>query len=153
MVILSAAGCIARNNMVARRPTARKDNTAQALPSDAMEGKQSWVKPIAVPADAELEKQIWEVQDALKTIAEQMVRHKDALEKTQDLATRETLADGFERLRKEREGLEKLLHALTDEAKLSEQTTIDEALARARWLEQQQERWQQEEEGIRDRQQ
>ena len=106
-----------------------------------------------MPADPELEDQIVEVQKALKAIYQQMVRRKEALKKTQDPAAKATLFDEFERLRKEREDLEKLLHDLVDEAKLSEQTEIDAALARARWLERQQEYEQQKEELIRDRQQ
>lgn len=110
------------------------------------------MKPIPVPADAELEQQIRDVQEALKTIYEQMVRHAEALKNAPDAATRAQLSEELEELRTERDGLEKLLHHLIDEAKLSERTAIDEALARARWLERQQEQWQQKEEAIRDRQ-
>ena len=111
-----------------------------------------WMEAIPIPADPELEEQIVEIQDALKAIYTEMVRRKELLKKTQDATTKATLYDEFERLRKEREDLEKLLHDLVDEAKLSEQTAIDEALARARWLERQQERHTQREELIRDRQ-
>ena len=58
----------------------------------------------------------------------------------------------LEALRKERGDLEALLHDLADEARMSERTAIDEALARARWLERQQEQWSQKEELLRDRQ-
>jgi predicted nucleic acid-binding Zn-ribbon protein len=110
------------------------------------------MEPLPVPADPELEKQIQEVQEALGAIYQQMVRRKDALKKATDAATKAALYDEFERLRKEREDLEALLHDLVDEARLSEQTAIDEALARARWLERQQEYHAQKEELIRDRQ-
>jgi len=110
-----------------------------------------WMEALPVPADPELEQQIVEVQDALKAIYREMVRRKDVLKKTQEPATKARLYDEFERLRKEREDLEALLHDLVDEAKLSEQTAIDEALARARWLERQQEYQAQKEELIRDR--
>jgi len=109
------------------------------------------MEALPVPADPELEQQIVEVQDALKAIYREMVRRKDVLKKTQEPATKARLYDEFERLRKEREDLEALLHDLVDEAKLSEQTAIDEALARARWLERQQEYQAQKEELIRDR--
>ena len=112
----------------------------------------NWMQAIPVPADVELERQIKEVQEALGAIYKEMVRRKEALKKEQDPAAKATLFDEFERLRKEREDLEKLLHDLVDEAKLSEQTEIDAALARARWLERQQEYQQQKEEIIRDRQ-
>ena len=111
-----------------------------------------WMEPLPVPADAELEEQIQEVQEALGAIYQQMVRRRDALKKTTDAAIKAGLYDEFERLRKEREDLEKLLHDLVDEAKLSEQTAIDAALARARWFERQQEYQAQKEELIRDRQ-
>lgn len=111
-----------------------------------------WMTSMPVPADWELEQQIKEVQEALSAVYQQMVRRKDALKKTQDAATKTTLYDEFERLRREREDLEKLLHDLIDEAKLSEQTAIDTALARARWFERQQEYQAQREELIRDRQ-
>ena len=111
-----------------------------------------WMEPLPVPADVELEEQIQEVQEALSAIYQQMVRRRDALKKTTDAAAKASLYDEFERLRKEREDLEALLHDLVDEAKLSEQTAIDAALARARWLERQQEYHTQKEELIRDRQ-
>ena len=110
------------------------------------------MQAIPIPADPELEAQIKEIQEALSAIHQQMVRRKEALNKTQDPAAKATLYGEFERLRKEREELEKLLHDLVDEAKLSEQTAIDEALAHARWLERQQEYWEKKEELIRDRQ-
>lgn len=111
-----------------------------------------WMTSMPVPADPELEEQIVEIQKALKAIYQQMVRRKEALKKTQDPLGKATLYDEIERLRKEREDLEALLHDLVDEAKLSEQTAIDAALARARWFERQQEYQAQREELIRDRQ-
>ena len=111
------------------------------------------MQAIPVPADPELEHQIHEVQDGLRVIYQQMVRRKEALKKTQDPAAKAALYDEFERLRKDREELEALLHDLVDEAKLSQKTAIDEALARARWFERQQEYWEKKEELIRDRQQ
>ena len=112
-----------------------------------------WIEALPIPADPELENQIKEVQDALSAIYQQMVRRKEALQKIQDPTAKAKLYEEFERLRKEREELEKLLHDLVDEAKLSEQTAIDEALARARSIERQQEYQAQKEELIRDRQQ
>ena len=111
------------------------------------------MKAIPVPTDPELEEQIQEVQNALSTIHQQIVRRKDTLGKAQDSATKTTLSDEIASLHKERDDLEALLHALVDEAKLSQQTAIDEALAHARWLERQQEDWQRKEEVTRDRQQ
>ena len=111
------------------------------------------IEPIPVPADPELEQLMREVQEGLNTIHQQMVRRKEALNKTQDPVDKAKLLEEFESLRKEREELEQLLHDLVDEAKISEQTAIDEALARARYLERQQEYQEKKEELIRDRQQ
>ena len=111
------------------------------------------MRAIPVPADPELEHQIKEVQDGLRTIYQQMVRRKEALKKAQDPAAKTTLYDEFERLRKDGEELEAFLHDLVEEAKRSQQTAIDEALARARWFERQQESWEKKEDLIRDRQQ
>ena len=126
-------------------------------PSENVEAAQpetgtSWMKAIPVPADPELEAQIVEVQDALSTIDKQIVRRKEALKVAQDPAVKATFSNELELLRKERDNLEALLHDLVDEAKLSQQTAIDEALAHARWLERQQEYWEKKEESIRDRQ-
>ena len=136
----------------AAQDSATHDTPATQASSSHERREEPWLAPLPVPADPELEQQIHEVQDALAAIDKEMVRRKEALNKTQDPATKATLHDEFDTLRKEREDLEALLHALADEAKLSEQTAIDEALARARWLERQQEYQQQREELIRDRQ-
>jgi hypothetical protein len=120
-----------------------------ATPSDE---EHQWLEPIPVPADPELEDQILEIQGALSTLHQQTVRRKEALKHTQDAASKATLYEELEVLRKERQELEALLHHLVEEARLSEQTAIDEALAQARWLERQQERHEQREELIRDRQ-
>lgn len=125
---------------------------SQPTSTDIEVAEPRWMEPLPLPADAELEEQIQEVQEALSAIYQQMVRRRDALKKTTDAAIKASLYDEFERLRKEREDLEALLHDLVDEAKLSEQTAIDAALARARWLERQQEYHAQKEELIRDRQ-
>lgn len=114
--------------------------------------QQQWLEPIPIPADPELEQQILEIQDALSTLHQQTVRRKEALTRAQDAAGKAKLYEELEVLRKERQELEALLHDLVEEARLSEQTAIDEALAQARWLERQQERHAQREELIRDRQ-
>ena len=138
-------------------PLFAKDPSSQSpsknVGAEQLETGKPWLKAIPVPADPELEVQIVEVQDALSTIDKQIVRYKDALGKTQDPATKTSLYEQLELLRKERRELEALLHDLVDEAKLSEQTAIDEALAHARWLERQQEYQEKKEELIRDRQQ
>lgn len=125
--------------------------STQETPSDAS-SESSWLEPIPVPADPELEGQIQEVQEALNTLYQQMVRRKEALRKTQDAAQKAKLDAEVEMLRKEHRELEALLRGLVDEARLSEQTAIDEALARVRWLERQHEQWERKEELIRDRQ-
>ena len=111
------------------------------------------MEAMVIPADPELESQMHEIQDALTAIYQQMVRRKEALKTTPDPAAKAILYEEFERLRKDREDLEALLHDLVDEAKLSQRTAIDEAIGRAKEFERQQEHRQQKEELIRDRQQ
>ena len=149
--LLALAVVLAVNGLLLAEETS---NSSPKKPdSKQSETEKAWMQPIPVPADPELEAQMVEVQDALSTIDKQIVRHKEALEKTQDAGTTTSLYQQLELLRKEHRELEALLHELVDEAKLSEQTAIDEALAHARWLERQQEYWEKKEELIRDRQQ
>ena len=119
---------------------------------DESELAQPWLEPIPVPFDPELEALIEEIQDGLKTIHRQMVRRKESVDQTQDPAAKAAIYEELEALRKERDELRGLLNKLVEEAKISELTEIDEALARARWLEQREERWEKKEELIRDRQ-
>lgn len=117
-----------------------------------MEATEPWMELIPIPTDPELEALMQEVQEALSTIHKQMVRRKEALHTTQDADAKTSLYEELGALRKEREDLEAILHDLVEEAKVSERTEIDEALAKARWLERQQEQWYQKEELLRDRQ-
>lgn len=124
---------------------------AQEPATNEEELVQPWLEPIPTPADPELEEQIHEVQDALDAINRQIVRRKDAVIKTEDAAAKAKLYEELDLLRRERNELASLLNDLVEEARVSERTAIDEALARARWLERQQEQWYQKEELIRDR--
>ena len=151
-LLASAMACSAGGWLLAEEPPTQKSEPTKTVSAVEPTIESPWLKAIPIPTDPELEEQIKEVQDALSTLYQQMVRRKEALQKTQDPTAKTILYDEFERLRKEREALEKLLHDLIDEAKLSEQTAIDAALARARWLEREQEYQQQKEEIIRDRQ-
>ena len=128
-------------------------STHTPSPEETEDTIHPWLDPIPTPTDPALESQIKEVQEALTTIHTQMLRRKERLRATPDASTKATLYDELEALRKEREDLEALLHNLVDEARLSERTAIDQAIARAKWLEQQQEQWDRKEESIRDRQQ
>ena len=114
--------------------------------------EEPWMEPLPVPFDPELEALIKEVQEALNTVHQQMVRRKELVKQTQDPTAKASLYDELERLRKERAELQGLLNKLVEEARISELTEIDEALARARWLERWEERWEKKEELIRDRQ-
>ena len=143
LVLLMGCGLLLPAPLFAEEPAAQGHSSPEP----------SHMEAIVVPADPELERQIQEVQGALATIAQQMVRRSETLQKTQDAAAKASLYEEFELLRKDRDDLEALLHDLIDEAKLSQRTAIDEALARARWFERQQEYQQQKEEIIRDRQQ
>lgn len=122
---------------------------AQEPPAE--EPTEPWLQPYPVPADPELEEQIVEIQQALGAINRELVRRNEAVEKTADAAEKNKLYDELDLLRKEHRSLEALLNDLVDEAKASERTEIDEALARVRWLERQQEQWYQKEELTRDR--
>ena len=127
------------------------EESANTPTPEKVEAKEPhWMEPIPIPADPELEQQIKEVREALGTIDQQIVRRKEAAEKAQEPATKTTLYEELEHLRKEHDDLEALLHDLVNEAKASEQTAVDEALARARWLERRQEYLEQKEELIRD---
>ena len=114
--------------------------------------KESWVEPIPLPADPELEEQIKELQEALIAIHQQIVRRKDAVEKSLDPAQKAQWYEELDALRNEGRSLEALLNDLIEEAKASERTAIDEALARVRWLEHRQEQWYEKEQLIRERQ-
>lgn len=122
---------------------------AQDLPNH---DEESWLEPIPIPFDPELEHQIEEVQGALSAINKQIVRHKEQVNKEPDAGVKAKLYEKLETLREEQEDLEALLHDLIGEAKASQRTAIDEALRRARWLERQQEYWDKKEELLRDRQ-
>lgn len=141
--LMLAVGLLAANPLCAQEPP-------QTPPAE--DATEAWLQPYPVPADSELEEQIVEIQQALGAINRELVRRNEAVEKTEDPAAKTKLYDELDLLRKERRSLEGLLDELIDEAKASEQTEIDEALARARWLERQQDQWYQKEEQLRDRQ-
>lgn len=146
LVVIGSHGGAMSAEELQGQPTLSKETMAS-------QSDESWIHAIPVAADPELEEQINELQEAVGTIHMQMVRRNDLLQKAQDAGTKTTLYEELEQLRKEREELETLLHKLVDEAKKSEQTAIDTALAKVKWLERQRERQQQQEENIRDRQQ
>ncbi len=137
--------------LAAEEPSApQAASPASASPEDLEEPR---MEPLPVPFDPELEALIKEVQEALNGVHQQMVRRKELVKQTKDPAAKATLYDELERLRKERSELQALLNQLVEEAAVSQRTAIDEALARTRWLEQREERWEKKEELIRDRQQ
>ena len=119
--------------------------------TDSSDAVESWIEPIPTPADPELEAQIKEIQDALSAINMQTVRRKELLKTMQDAAAKTHTYEELETLRKERNELQALLSDLVEEARMSERTAIDEALSRVRWLERQQQHWEQKEELLRDR--
>lgn len=152
-VCLALALCIAVLPGVLCAASAQAEEpSVQPAAEDTDAGEALWMKPLPVPFDVELEQQIVEVQDALKTIHQQMVRRKEAVKKVREPAMKTRLYEELEQLRKTRDELEHLLHELVEEAAISQKTEIDEALARARWLERKQEYEAQKEELIRDRQ-
>lgn len=116
-----------------------QESSAPAASPEDTEVMEAWLQPYPTPADPELEEQIVELQQALGAISKELVRRKHAVQDTQDSAVKAQLYAEIEMLRKEQRALDALLRDLIDEAKASEWTAIDEALARARWLERQQE--------------
>lgn len=124
----------------------------EPLDADSSNAVEAWIEPIPTPADPELEAQIKEIQDALSAINMQIVRRKELLRTMQDAAAKSKTYEELDTLQKERRELDALLRNLVEEARISERTAIDEALARVRWLERQQQYWDQKEEVLRDRQ-
>ena len=119
---------------------------------EQLEPEASWLQPIPVPADPELEAQLYELQGALKAVHEQIVRRKRLVADAQDEAAKARLLGEIDSLRTERDEIEALLHQLVNEARASERTAIDEALANVRMLEWRREQLDRREEIIRDRQ-
>ena len=70
-----------------------QDTSSQEASSEEPQPKESWVRPIPVPTDPELEDQISEVQEALHTIYTQTVRKKEALKAARDDAEKAVLSD------------------------------------------------------------
>ena len=134
----------------------RVDAAESPAPADSTtqetQQTQSWLEPYPVPADPELEKQITELQEALGAINKELVRRKQAVQTAQEATVKAKLYEDIETLRKEQNALDALLRDLIDEARASEWTAIDEALARVRWLERKQEYHDRTEEILRDRQ-
>ncbi|MBI3011753.1 MAG: hypothetical protein HYY58_04630, partial [Candidatus Omnitrophica bacterium] len=83
---------------------------------------------------------------------EQVVRRKRLVADAQDEAAKARLLGEIDSLRTERDEIESLLHQLVNEARASERTAIDEALANVRMLEWRREQLDRREEIIRDRQ-
>ena len=152
VVVTSASALQAKEPPPATPPGTSQTSSPTARSTEDAE-HPSWLKPIPIPADPELEAQLVEIQDALKAIHEQIVRRKQVLNETADPIVKATLYDEVELLRQEGDKLEALLHDLVNEARVSERTAIDEALTHARELERQREYWERKEENIRDRQQ
>ena len=136
-------------------PSTHQDQRASVAtpPAEDAEQNTSHLRVIPVPADPELEAQLKEVQEALQTVHEQLVRRKQLVKGAVDPTAKANLYQEIEQLRMEHDKLGALLNDLVNEARASERTMIDEALTRARWLERQQESWQRKEESLRDRQQ
>lgn len=102
--------------------------------------------------DEVLKEQIEKVTQALEGIHEQMAQRRRQIQGETDEAKKAALYAELDGLRKEHDMLERLLHDLVEEATATEWTAIDEALRRAKAVEQYQERLYQKEEVIRDRQ-
>ncbi|MBI4227405.1 MAG: hypothetical protein HY600_03905 [Candidatus Omnitrophica bacterium] len=104
-----------------------------------------------VTEDAVLKEQIAKVDEALATIHEQMAVRRQALQQAMTEGQKASLYAELDGLRKEHDLLERLLHELLDEARATEWTAIDAALARVKSYERVQERATRREEALRDR--
>ncbi|MBI3021571.1 MAG: hypothetical protein HYY90_00150 [Candidatus Omnitrophica bacterium] len=144
-------GLLVGQRLEAQEQAAKTKKTPPPSPQE-LESEAPWMQPIPVPADPELEAQLYELQDALKAIHEQIVRRKRILADAQDETAKATLFAEIDSLRTERDEIESLLHQLVNEARASERTAIDEALANVRMLEWRREQLDRREEIIRDRQ-
>ena len=151
-VVVTSAGALQAKEPPPAAPPGTSQTSSPTARSTEDAEHPSWLKPIPVPADPELEAQLVELQDALKALNEQIVRRKEVLRETNAPDAKTALYHEIDTLRTERDKLEALLHALVNEARASERTAIDEALERARGLEREREYWQRKEEAIRDRQ-
>ena len=105
-----------------------------------------------VTEDAVLKEQITKVDQAIQELHARMVEHRQAIQQAADEAKKAALYAELDGLRKERDMLERLLHELVEEAKATEWTAIDQALARAKVLERRQEGASRRQEVLRDRQ-
>lgn len=124
-----------------------------AAPAD--ESPQSHAAALqVVTEDAVLKEQIVKVHEALAVLDQQIAERRRQLQQAAGDAQKSSLlyaeVDG---LRKEYGMLERLLNDLVEEAKATEWTAIDQALARAKRFERHQEGAYQRQEVIRDRQQ
>ena len=154
VLFLGLGGVISGRRLAAEpppTPPAQNHPTSATAPSETTDQEPSSLSSLPVAADPELEAQLTEVEQALQDIRAQIVRHKQFVNTEPDPAAKANRYQEIEQLRIEHNKLEALLHALVDEAKASERTAIDEALARARSVERQQEQWQQKEELLRER--
>lgn len=106
-----------------------------------------------VTEDAELKDQIVKVEEALSALHPEMARLRNAIKQEPDPARKAALYAELDSLREDHDALERILHDLVEEATATEWTKIDEALKKARSIEQYQEKASRREEVIRDRQQ
>ena len=106
-----------------------------------------------VTEDAELKEQIVKIEEALAALHPEMARRRNGIKQETDPARKAALYAELDSLREDHDALERILHDLVEEAIATEWTKIDEALKKARLIEQYQEKASRHEEVIRDRQQ
>lgn len=102
--------------------------------------------------DVVLKEQIAKVDQAIQELHGRMVERRQAIQQVTDKTKKAALDAELDGLRKERDMLERLLHELVEEARATEWTAVDQALARAKSLERRQEEAYQRQEALRDRQ-
>lgn len=150
-LLVLGCGLLLGQSLAAQEQAAKTKKTPPPSPQE-LEPEAAWLQPIPVPVDPELEAQLFELQDALRAVHQQIVRRKRILTDAQDEAAKARLLTEIDSLRTERDEIESLLHQLVNEARASERTAIDEALANVRMLEWRREQLDRREEIIRDRQ-
>ena len=108
--------------------------------------------PFDSTEDPVLEDQIKKVSQTLEGVNHQMAQLRKASQEATEDAAKASLDAEIEGLRAERDKLETLLHDLVDEAKPADSTEIDKALQQVQNIETRQERTNERQEALRDRQ-
>jgi len=125
----------------------------EANPPAAEEEARPHLDPSALRTEDEvLREQIVKVNDALEELHQEIAQQRKKIQAAGTDAERAGLYARLDALHKEHDMLERLLHELVEEAKVTEWTELDEAISRAEDLRRQREYQELKRELLRDRQ-